>query len=492
MARILNPLQVREGKEFTGLMTEFAFGSMYQVQPQYMSKVSTALFERNNYMTVYSYIKQHFPTVYLESDDEWRWMLHGNAEKNVPLIKCSLSSGGTAVAATDFVGANGTEFYLTFPEPYFSGNAQIVGEMNEMYPILVIGQPMPIGGYSEYRCRLNSSDNNKFIPYEEVQAGKRFSEEFGPAERSLSRNGTTAKFNSSYEMRNVFTKIRKEQAYAGNMLDKVMPFAWESEGKTFKSFVPYASYEMLRQWEADKARMFMYSTYNGDNNGNFNVLGSGGHVIQMGAGIREQAKYGNYQTYNVFDIEAFSEILLDLSTDKLGMANRKFVIATGEWGMFDFSKSLENYTTLYTPARDTSRIYTTSGNGMGYKGQFLEFKGPNGVEITLIHDALKDDKVRNKRMDPSGKGTLESRTMDILNLSTSDGKSNIQCVEVKNAGKGGDIRGFIQGMRSPFTQEGAMKPMASSIDGWEEHYMFDGGAQITDSTRCLVYEKSVI
>jgi hypothetical protein len=177
-----------------------------------------------------------------------------------------------------------------------------------------------------------------------------------------------------------------------------------------------------------------------------------------------------------------------LSTDKLGMANRKFVIATGEWGMYDFSKSLENYTTLYTPARDMSRIYTTEGNGMGYKGQFLEFKGPNGIELTIIHDALKDDKVRNKIIDPSGRGTLESRTMDIINLATSDGKPNIQCVEVKG---GGDIRGYIQGMRSPYAQDGAMKPMASPFDGWEEHYMYAGGAQVTDSTRCMVYEKAV-
>ena len=490
MARILNPLQVREGKEFTGLVTEGTFGMMYQTNPQYMSKVSTALFERNNYMTVYSYIKKHFPTVYLETDDEWRWKLHGHAEKNLPLVKCSLSTGGTAVATTDFVGANGTEFYLTFNEPYFSGNSQIVGEMNEMYPILILGEPIAVGGYYEYKCKLNSSDQNLFIPYEEVQAGKRFSEEFAPVERTLSRKGSRAHYNSSFEMRNVFTHIRKEAQYPGNMKDKIMPFAWETdEGKQFKSWLPYASYELFKQWEADKARMFMYSTYNGNANGEFNVIGSSGNIIPMGAGIREQIKYGNYQTYNTFDIEALSEILLDISTDKLGMASRKFVIATGEWGMYDFSKSLENYTTLWTPARDNHRIYSAGGNSMGYQGQFLEFKGPNGIELTIIHDALKDDKVRNKRMDPSGRGTLESRTMDILNLSTSDGKSNISCVEVKG---GGDIRGFIQGMRSPYAQDGAMKSMASPIDGWEEHYMFRGGAQVTDSSRCLVYEKSVI
>ena len=488
MARIISPLVVREGKEFTGLVTEGIFGMMYQNAPQYLNQVSTALFERNNYMTVYSYIKKHFPTIYLKTDDEWRWRLHGHAEKNLPLVKCSLTSGGAQSSATDFVGANGTEFYLSFTEPYFSGNSQIVGERNEMYPILIIGEPQAIGGYYEYKCRLNSSDNNLFIPYDEVVAGKRFSEEFAPVERTLSRKGSRAHYNSAFEMRNVFTQIRKEAQYPGNMKDKVAAFEWIEDGKRFKSWLPYASYMLLQQWEADKARMFMYSTYNGNANGEFNVLGSGGNIIQMGAGLREQVKYGNYQTYNTFDIEAFSEILLDLSTDKLGMANRKFVVATGEWGMYDFSKSLENYTTLYTPSRDDSRIYTAGGNTMGYKGQFLEFKGPNGIEITIIHDALKDAKVRNKIMDPSGKGTLESRTMDILNLSTSDGKANIQCVEVEG---GGDIRGFIPGLRHPYASDGSNKQMASPVDGWEEYLMFIGGAQVTDSTRTLVYEKSV-
>lgn len=489
MARLVSPLVVREGKEFTGLVNENMFGALFQAAPQYLSQVSTALFERNEYMTVYSYIKQHFPTIYLNSDDEWRWRLHGQAEKNLPLVKCSLSSGGSAVSATDFVGANGTEFYLTFTEPYFSGGSLIVGEMNELYPILTIGDPLAIGGYYEYKCRLNSSDNDLFIPYDEVQAGKRFSEEYMPVERTLSSRGSKTHFNSSFEMRNVFSQIRKEAVYPGNMKNKVGAFKFMSEdGKEFKSWLPYASYQTMRQWEADKARLHMYSTYNADVNGSVNVLGISGNIIQTGAGIREQIKYGNYQTYSTFDIEAFSEILLDLSTDKLGNANRKFVIATGEWGIYDFSKSLENYSTLYTPARDNSRIYSAGGNTMGYKGQFLEFKGPNGIELTIIHDALKDDKVRNKVMDPSGRGTLESRTMDILNLATSDGKPNIQCVEVNG---GGDKRGYIQGLRSPYAADGAMKPMANSIDGWEEHYMYIGGGQVTDPTRCLVLEKNV-
>ena len=70
MSRLISPLVVREGREFTGLVDEHMFGMMYQTKPQYMSKVSTALFERNEYMTVYSYIKKHFPTVYLDNDNE--------------------------------------------------------------------------------------------------------------------------------------------------------------------------------------------------------------------------------------------------------------------------------------------------------------------------------------------------------------------------------------------------------------------------------------
>jgi hypothetical protein len=289
-------------------------------------------------------------------------------------------------------------------------------------------------------------------------------------------------------MRNVFSQIRKKATYYGNMKDKTVEFSWMLDGKPVSSWMAYATWELMRQWEKDKAILAMYSTYNGNSDGKHSVFGLNGHVIQTGAGIREQVKYGNYQTFSAFDIEAFTETLLDLSTDKLGQANRKFVVATGEWGMYDFSKSLENYSTLYTPSREMNRIYDAGGNAMGYKGQFLEFKGPNGVEITLIHDALKDDRVRNKTLDPSGRGVLESRTMDILNLYTSDGKPNIQVVNAKN---NGDYRGVEVGMRSPYTTDGAMNIISTPLDGWTEHYMYCGGAQVTDPTRCLVMEKTL-
>lgn len=59
-------------------------------------------------------------------------------QKNVPLIKASLTSNGSAVSATDKVGVDYFRIYLTFPEPWFSDVNLIVGERNELYPIRIL------------------------------------------------------------------------------------------------------------------------------------------------------------------------------------------------------------------------------------------------------------------------------------------------------------------------------------------------------------------
>ena len=127
---------------------------------------------------------------------------------------------------------------------------------------------------------------------------------------------------------------------------------------------------------------------------------------------------------------------------------------------------------------------------MSYKGQFLEYWGPNGVKVNIIHDALKDDYERNKIAMPGKPGLAESYVYDILNMGTSDGRPNIQKVMIKGQG---DIRGFMPGLRDPFTPTNKeTRVMASSIDGWTEHRAFQGGALVYDPTRTATYKPNVL
>lgn len=486
----ISPFQMYENDDITGLVTKTHLGYRYGIEPQKASKTATMIHQANSGATVAAYLNQ-FPILELDSDDDFTWDLIGNGKKNIPLIKASLSSGGSAVGVTDKVGKNFTEFYLTFPEAYFTDVNQIVGERNEVYPILILDEPKAVGSYWEYRCRLNTGDPNLFIPYDEVLAGKRFSKDFSPVEDTLSKKGGGVHYNFPFKMMNNFTMIRMEDTVPGNMIKRPVKFSWKgNDGRIMTTWMDYRTYQFEMQYQDEVAKMIMYSTSNKSDDGGFKIKGKSGYSIKMGAGIKQQMEASNFYAYSDFNIKKFTEMLLDLTVGKIVMGQREVTISTGEWGMYQFSEALENYSTLYTPARDNFRIYSKGGNTMGFRGQFLEFIGPNGIKVNIIHDSLKDDFERNKIRMPGKQGLAESYVYDILNMGTSDGKPNVQRVYLKG---GGDIRGFMPGLRDPFTTDNKQtRIMSSAVDGWTEHRAFTGGAIVYDPTRTATYKPNVL
>ena len=487
----VSPFQMYENEDIAGLVTQSHLGYRFGIEPQQASKVATMIHQANFGATVSAYLEK-FPALYLDSDDDFTWDLIANGKKNIPLIKASLTDGGAAIGATDKCGKNFTEFYLVFPEAYFTDVNLIVGERNEVYPIQILDDPKPAGNYWQYRVRLLTGNPELFIPYEELQAGKRFSKDFSPVEQTLSKKGGGVHYNFPFKLMNSFTMIRMEDTVPGNMIERPVKFSWvdAATGKVMTTWMDYRTYEFEMQYQDEIAKMIMYSTANKTADGNYMQKGKSGHVIRMGAGIRQQMESSNFNTYTEFNIEKFTEMLLELTVGKVVMGQREVTVATGEWGMYQFSKALEYHSTLYTPARDNYRIYSAGkDNAMGFRGQFLEYIGPNGIKVNIIHDALKDDPERNKIYMPGKPGLAESYTYDILNMGTSDGSPNIQKVYLK---KNGDVRGFIPGLRDPFTIGKPNRIMASSVDGWTEHRAFTGGAMIKDPTRCAVYKPNIL
>lgn len=485
----ISPFQMYENADIAGLVTESHLGYRFGIEPQKASKVATMIHQANFGTTVNSYLSK-FPTLYLESDDDFTWDLITNGRKNIPLVQASLTSGGAAIAATDRVGLGYTEFYLTFPEAHFTDVNLIVGERNELYPIRILDDPKPIGNNFEYRCQLSKGDPNLFIPFEELTAGKRFSKDFSPVETTLSKKGGGVHYNFPFKMMNAMTMIRMEDTVPGNMIQRPVKFSWvdEKTGKIMTTWMDYRTYEFDRQYQDEIAKLIMYSTANKTSEGNYMQKGKSGNYLKMGAGIKQQMEASNVQYYNTFTIKGLTEMLLDMTVNKVVMGQREVTITTGEWGMVQFHEALENYSTLYTPARDNYRIYN-KGDKMGFRGQFLEYIGPNGVKVNIMHDALKDDFERNKIYMPDKPGLAESYTYDIMNMGTSDGKPNVQKVMLK---QNGDIRGFVPGLRDPFTLGQSNRIMATSIDGWTEHRAFIGGAIVYDPTRTGFYRPNIL
>lgn len=431
-----------------------------------------------------------FPTRTFQTDDDFTWDIVTNGKKNVPLVKAEKVIG-TAVDATMQIGKNYSEFYLYFAEAYFTDVNLIVGERNEKYPIQILDDPVNVGGLWRYRCRLMTGNPNLFIPYEELTAGKRFSKDFSPVEKTMSKKGGGVHYSFPYKMMNAFTMIRMQDTIPGNMIERPVKFSWvdPKTKKLMTTWMDYRSYELETQYQDEINHLLMYATSNKTDAGTYLQKGKSGNVIQQGAGVKQQMEASNYYSYNSFNIKKLTEVLLDLSVGKIAMGQREVTLMTGEWGMYQFHEALEDYTSLYTPARDNSRIYSKSGNAMGFRGQFMEYIGPNGVKVNIMHDSAKDDFARNKIYWTGKQGLAESYVYDILNMGTSDGRPNIQKVYMEPFG---DIRGYEAGLRDPWTIGKQVRQMSNPVDAWTEHRAYTGGAIVYDPTRTATYKPNII
>jgi hypothetical protein len=186
---------------------------------------------------------------------------------------------------------------------------------------------------------------------------------------------------------------------------------------------------------------------------------------------------------------------LDLSEGKIAGDQRQFVLRTGERGAYQFHKALEEYSTLYTPIRNESRVFSASAPAggsnfqmpMGYGGQFVEYMGPNGIKVTLTIDSFYDDRDRNKLAHPDG-GVAESYRYDIMDIGTTDGQPNIQKVGIKGMPI---IHKYVAGLRNPFDPDGAVTAMGNAVDAWEEHKMYIGGALLRDPSKSACYISNI-
>jgi hypothetical protein len=213
--------------------------------------------------------------------------------------------------------------------------------------------------------------------------------------------------------------------------------------------------------------------------------------IVQGAGVKQQIDSSNVAYYNSFTVQYITQFMLEMSINRLSKDQRKFMFRTGEWGMYQFSESIEDYTQLYTPNQTESRIYMGSGNSMGYRGQFLEYKGPNGLEVSVMHEPLNDDLVRNKIMHSEG-GVAESRVYYILDIGTSNGNRNIQKCSVRNSTTRAVVPGIRCNPMAPSLQ-GGWQMAANPVDGWYITIMEQGiGSRVTDPSRTGIMYPAVL
>ena len=329
-----------------------------------------------------------------------------------------------------------------------------------------------------------------FVAPSLLTAGSKASKEYSPQERTLNRTYGETSYTSPFKMRNAMSFLSKTYTIPGNMHQRplVIEMMDPKSNKTSKIWTQYAEWEFMCQWMKEKERMLWFSKSNKQANGTYTMMGDSGTPIIEGAGLREQISPSYKFHYTDFTIDYLEDVLLNLSINILPEDQRHFVAFTGERGMVQFHRALENHAARFQPL-DSKRI-SGSGQNLGFQGQYREFMGPQGIRFTLVHLPMYDNEVRNRVAHPKG-GYTESYRYTILNMGTSGGEKNIRRVYPKGRK---ELMWHVAGSTSPLGPNTSFsKGSASAVDGYQLFAQAQQGVLIANPMSCaeLIYSSTV-
>ena len=494
MAGKLSKFQMQAFNHWKGTTKSNHLGGIFQLQPQKATNLMVQLLAWYKGKTLDTFLSQ-FPVKEFDSDDEYTWDVIGSALRNIPLVEARTVDGQN-ITNEVVLGANGEPFYLVFPEDWFADGEVIVGELNEVYPLRILGDGRNEGTNTVYKVELMGG-NTTGMPVEELSAGKRFSVEYAPVEKEFSRKVGDIRFNSPVSMRNEFTTIRIQHKVSGAMLGKKVafgiPVTRETNGRYVKDTVNMwmheVQWQLEQQWNDYKNNVLAFGRSNRNRYGEYMNIGKSGEVIRMGAGLYEQMEVSNTMPYNTFSLKLIEDALYQLSAAKLGMNERTFVIKTGERGAIQFHKAVLDTVSGWSAfqingdaigvVRKTNSVLHENALTAGF--QFVEFQAPNGVKVKVEVDPYYDDPVRNKIQHPNG-GPAFSYRYDIFDIGTMD-QPNIFKVAVK--GQTGDMTSYEWGLRNPFTGQMGNPYMSHDEDSATIHKMTTTGICVLDPTRTM-------
>ena len=424
--------------------------NLYHSAPQKAPVAMVQLMARNFNPSLESLLAK-YPTKEFETDDEYIWDVIASARRNIPLVEAR-TIDGTTIEAGDTAGANYERFYLVFGEEYFFDGEVLHGNLNEVYPMRVIGEPKKEGTNAIYLVELMNGSADG-IPGERLQMGEKFSAEYAPVERELSRKVGGIRFVTPASMRNEFSQIRISDKMSGDMMDEKIAMGIPmvtSDGKqtTQTAWMHIADWELEKTWSEYKANILAWGTSNRNDNGEYMDYDQSGEVIRMGDGIYPQVEVANTHYYNVFSLGLIEDILYNLTDTKLGFGDRTFILKTGQQGAIKFHKAVKDETSgwfgLDIDAGSIGAIQKTSSplhkNALKAGYQFTEWMAPNGLTVKVDVDPTYDDRVRNKVL-LEGKPAQSSR-FDIWDMGTTS-EANICKCYAKNRP---EIRGYEWGL----------------------------------------------
>ena len=128
--------------------------AIFQNEPQKATNVMIQLLAMRRGKTLETYLSQ-FPTKVFDTDDEYTWDVISSSRRNIPLVEAREIDGTVVTSNSGNIGIAGEPFYLVFAEDWFADGNVIVGNLNEVYPLRILGEPRMEGTNAvDIICRL--------------------------------------------------------------------------------------------------------------------------------------------------------------------------------------------------------------------------------------------------------------------------------------------------------------------------------------------------
>lgn len=481
-----NQLQFTKSKWHSGMTEQNHLAQALLTQPEVLTKTIAYAFGPKKYALGYltqgmGHMAKNVKAMI--GNRQYRWPLMGMLAKAIPII--GLVSGGSTP------GINRSTFIVEIAEKHFSLGDILVTDGGYQFRVQTDPTPGLNGGWN-YTCQLSKPDPTLYIPSSEFERGKQLSKGFTAVEEYSNEAGSFIQA-TPFWFENQLTTVRSTFSMSGGAQTDVMVLQIGGPGRKGSMLWMYEQeYQHMLQWNDMCEWMMWYSEYNRDAAGQVHLPGENGRPVLIGAGVHEQIAPSNRRTYTVLTENLIREFLNDLQEQSYNSDSKKWVAFCGWWFFDAFDRAMKSSIQRYTLV--DSKFITGSGQELTLGGQFVSYKGLNGNEITLVHNPMYDNPVRNRKLHPVTGKPLESYRATFLDFGQYGGESNIAMVA-----KGADgidrsmLSWFTAGSQTPSGGDAGAKGYTSAmrsnaLDGWACHFLSEKGIRIINPLSCGMLE----